>query len=93
MRCENTVACPQCEEEFTTWGSWSGDGWNEPREWWPDDEDELCPRCSEGSSFTISFKVVGYEDFSKLAEAKEWVEFFDCFDNVYIKSLEVKADD
>lgn len=91
-RGESTALCPQCDREFTAWGQWYGDGWNEPREWIADDEDQLCPRCADGRNFTITFKVVGGEDFSKLAD-KEWVDWFDSYDDVYIKSVEIKSDD
>lgn len=91
MKEESTNVCDECEEEFTCLGETYGDGWHEPRMWEPDDD--VCERCAEGRLFTITFKVVGWEDFSKLTDRKEWVDWFDPYDSVYLKTVEIKENE
>ena len=89
MRSEEFCECPECGQEFVTTGTWSGDNWNEPREWHPDDEEAVCMRCADGFVFKIEFEVVGFEDFSKLTKTKDWADFFDSFDEVFLKQVNI----
>jgi hypothetical protein len=85
---EAEITCPQCEEEYTAEGTWHGDGWDVEREFVP--HEELCARCDGGLNFILTFRVVGYEDFSKLAECSDWTDWFEGFAEVYLKEVEIK---
>ena len=91
---ERDVECDQCGYSYIAAGRYYGEGWNEPREWEPYDSHAQCPRCEtdeQGSRrFTIEFTVVGFEDFSKLTAAKDWEDYFDSFDNVFLQHIEIK---
>jgi hypothetical protein len=85
---EEDIECPQCDEKYTTEGHWEGDGWDVEREFVANEE--LCPRCLDGLQFILTFKVVGYEDFSKLTNSPNWTDWFEGFDEVYLKEVEIK---
>lgn len=87
---EEEIECGQCEESYLAEGRWEGDGWEVEREFVPFNDGELCPRCQEGLRFTLTFKVVGYEDFSKLTKCPDWTDWFEGFDEVYLKEVEIK---
>lgn len=84
------VECETCGAEVEVNGTWEGDGWVEPHTFAPFEQPVQCNRCENGSRFTITFKVVGWEDFSKMTQAKDWREFFESFDDVHIQTVEVK---
>lgn len=46
-------------------------------------------RCADGFVFKIEFEVVGFEDFSKLTKTKDWADFFDSFDEVFLKQVNI----
>ena len=87
---EEHCECSVCSEDVLVEGNWHGDSWSEPREFEPFDDPVLCSRCKGGRHFTITFRVVGFEDFNRLAEWRHWREWFDCFDSVYLKQVEIK---
>ena len=87
---EAECRCSLCGADAVVEGHWHGDGWNEPREFEPFDDPVLCQRCKEGDEFTITLKVVGYEDFSKMRYPGHWQEALDEFDSVHVYSVEVK---
>jgi hypothetical protein len=87
---EEYCSCNVCSDEVLAEGTWFGDGWSEPREFEPFEDPLLCERCKEGDFYTITFKVVGYEDFSKMSQPRHWRDWFEGFDSVHIQSVEVK---
>ena len=87
---KGSMECAQCDEEFDTYGRLIGDGWNEPIEFIPVDEDRLCNRCTDGDAFTITLSVVGYENFSELSRCHEWSDLLGEFDSVYLKEVKIE---
>jgi len=90
---EEYCECSTCSEDVLAEGNWHGDGWNEPREFEPFDDPVLCERCKDGDYYTITFRVVGYEDFSQMKWPRHWREYFEGFDSVHIETVEVKKHD
>ena len=87
---EEEIECEQCGEDYTAMGSWDGDGWDDPRVFMPNDDEALCDRCMNAQVYVLTFTVVGDEDFSKLIESPDWADVFESYDNVYLKSVEIK---
>ena len=87
---ECPIDCNLCGDTVKVMGKDYGDGWSEPPEFVPIKEPALCERCDGGYRFTLTFKVVCEEDFSKLKGSEHWAELFEGFDAVHL--LEVKVD-
>ena len=87
---EAECQCNLCNADVVVEGNWHGDGWYDEREFEPFDDPVLCQRCKEGDDFTITLRVVGYEDFSRMQSPTHWRGVLDEFDSVHIYSVEVK---
>tara|TARA_R110002020_G_scaffold232807_1_gene444319 strand:+ start:1404 stop:1685 length:282 start_codon:yes stop_codon:yes gene_type:complete len=88
------VECEQCGESYNAPGSWSGDGWNEPRVFEACSSDSgLCLRCREGSTYRLEFRVVGWEDFSDMSKPEAWADWFEGFKDVYLKEVKIECID
>lgn len=87
---EEQVECEQCGVFYFARGSWDGDGWDDPRVFEPNDDEAMCDRCMNGYNFVITLNVVGDEDFSKLVASPDWADFLESYENVHLKSVEIK---
>ena len=74
------IECENCEKFFGTYGSWTGDGWNDPHEFVPIDGYH-CDDCAEilaGPAFKVTLSFVGVEKFDEWKRS-DWEDMFDEF--------------